>query len=289
MLSPLKLVQPQTAEEASGALLDFGETAKIYAGGAELLLLLRNGLLQAEVLVDVKKIDRLHRITSENGALRIGACATHCALENSALVREHAPALAYAESQVANVRVRNQGTLGGNLAFNDPHSDPGTVLLIHDASIVVGHGRGERSVALDRFFVDTYATALEPGELLLEIEIPPLPAGMQSAYRRLHRYQRPTLGVAAGALVRDGALEEVRLAVGCVGPKSERLTELEAKIKGTKLSEARNILTQQKNYLRGLLQPVDDLLGSAEYKLYMTGVMLGDTIEEAAQENNARR
>jgi carbon-monoxide dehydrogenase medium subunit len=289
MLSPLKLVQPQTAEEASGALLDFGEKAKIYAGGAELLLLLRNGLLQAEVLVDVKKIDRLHRITSESGALRIGACVTHRALESSALVREHAPALAYAESQVANVRVRNQGTLGGNLAFNDPHSDPGTVLLIHDASVVVGHGRGERSVALDRFFVDTYATALEPGELLLEIEIPALPAGMQSAYRRLHRYQRPTLGVAAGAVVRDGALEEVRLAVGCVGPKSERLTELEAKIKGTKLSEARSILAQQKNYLRGLLQPVDDLLGSAEYKLYMTGVMLGGTLEEAAQENNARR
>ena len=93
----------------------------------------------------------------------------------------------------------------------------------------------------------------------------------------------------AGALVRDGAIEEVRLAVGCVGPKSERLTELELKIKGTKLSEARNILTQQKNYLRGLLQPVDDLLGSAEYKLYMTGEMLGDTLEEAAQENNARR
>jgi carbon-monoxide dehydrogenase medium subunit len=289
MLSPLKLVQPQTAEEASGALLDFGEKAKIYAGGAELLLLLRNGLLQAEVLVDVKKIDRLHRITSESGALRIGACVTHRALESSALVREHAPALAYAESQVANVRVRNQGTLGGNLAFNDPHSDPGTVLLIHDASVVVGHGRGERSVALDRFFVDTYATALEPGELLLEIEIPALPAGMQSAYRRLHRYQRPTLGVAAGAVVRDGALEEVRLAVGCVGPKSERLTELEAKIKGTKLSEARSILAQQKNYLRGLLQPVDDLLGSAEYKLYMTGVMLGGTLEEAAPENNARR
>jgi carbon-monoxide dehydrogenase medium subunit len=289
MLSPLKLVQPQTAEEASGALLDFGEKAKIYAGGAELLLLLRNGLLQAEVLVDVKKIDRLHRITSESGALRIGACVTHRALESSALVREHAPALAYAESQVANVRVRNQGTLGGNLAFNDPHSDPGTVLLIHDASVVVGHGRGERSVALDRFFVDTYATALEPGELLLEIEIPALPAGMQSAYRRLHRYQRPTLGVAAGAVVRDGALEEVRLAVGCVGPKSERLTELEAKIKGTKLSEARSILAQQKNYLRGLLQPVDDLLGSAEYKLYMTGVMLGGTLEEAAHENNARR
>ena len=93
--------------------------------------------------------------------------------------------LAVDVGDVAFDGTRADHQLGGNLAFNDPHSDPGTVLLIHDASVVVGHGRGERSVALDRFFVDTYATALEPGELLLEIEIPALTAGMQSAYRRL--------------------------------------------------------------------------------------------------------
>ena len=135
MLQSLKLVQPTTIFEASKALADFGEKAKIYAGGAEMLLLLRNGLLHSEVLVDVKKIERLHRIGLADGVLHIGACVTHHALENSALVREHAPALAYAESQIANVRVRNQGTLGGNLAFNDPHSDPGTVLLVHNASV----------------------------------------------------------------------------------------------------------------------------------------------------------
>jgi len=282
MLSQLKLVQPTTVHEASKALAGFGDKAKIYAGGAELLLLLRNGLLEAEVLVDVKTIERLHRITSDNGMLRIGACVTHHALENSALVREHAPSLAYAESQVANVRVRNQGTLGGNLAFNDPHSDPGTVLLIHNALVTIGNEKGERRIALSDFFVDMYATALEAGDLLLEVEIPRLPAGMRSAYQRLHRYQRPTLGVAAGACMNNGALEEVRLAVGCVGPKAERLTELETKIKGAKLSDTRRILTEEKKYLRDLLRPVDDLLGSAEYKLYMTGVMLGDALEEAA-------
>src|SRR5437870_6035448 len=260
MLQSLQLVQPATVAEASKALAGFGEKAKIYAGGAELLLLLRNGLLQSEVLVDVKKIERLHRITSDNGMMRVGACVTHHALENSSMVREHAPSLAYAESKVANVRVRNQGTLGGNLAFNDPHSDPGTVLLIHNALVTIGNEKGERRIALSDFFVDMYATALEAGDLLLEVEIPRLPAGMRSAYQRLHRYQRPTLGVAAGARMNNGAHEEVRLAVGCVGPKAERLTELETKIKGAKLSDAKKILAEQKNYLRDLLRPVDDLL-----------------------------
>jgi aerobic carbon-monoxide dehydrogenase medium subunit len=280
MLQSLQLVQPTTVHEASQALADYGEKAKIYAGGAELLLLLRNGLLQSEVLVDVKKIARLHRVELDDGVLRIGACMTHHALETSKLVREHAPVLAYAESQVANIRVRNQGTLGGNLAFNDPHSDPGTVLLIHNASVLVGNDKDERRMALDDFFVDMYATALGPGDLLLEIEIPALPAGMTSAYQRLHRYQRPTLGVAVGARMRDGAIEEARFAVGCVGPKALRLTELETKITGTKPGDAKQIVAEAKEYLRDVLRPVDDLLGSAAYKLYMTGVMLGDALEQ---------
>jgi carbon-monoxide dehydrogenase medium subunit len=283
MLRSLQLVQPTTVDEASQALFDYGEKAKIYAGGAELLLLLRNGLLQSEVLVDVKKIKTLHRITPDDGALHVGACVTHHALANSAVVREHAPSLAYAESQVANVRVRNQGTLGGNLAFNDPHSDPGTVLLIHDASVIVGNEKRERRFALADFFVDMYATILEPGDLLLEVEIPALPAGMKSTYLRLHRYQRPTLGVAVGARVNREVFEEVRLAVGCVGPKAQRLAELETKVKATKIADAKRILAEETNYLRALLRPVDDLLGSAEYKLYMTRIMLGDALEEAVQ------
>jgi aerobic carbon-monoxide dehydrogenase medium subunit len=283
MLRSLQLMQPTTVVEASQALADYGDKAKIYAGGAELLLLLRNGLLQSEVLVDVKKIARLHRISLGDGMLHVGACVTHHALENSELLRRHAPSLAYAESKVANVRVRNQGTLGGNLAFNDPHSDPGTVLLIHNASVTLGNEKTERQIALSDFFVDMYATSLEAGDLLLEIHIPALPAGMKSTYLRLHRYQRPTLGVAVGARVNREVFEEVRLAVGCVGPKAQRMTELERKIEGTNLSDAKRVLTGEKNYLREFLRPVEDLLGSAEYKLYMTGVMLSDALEQTVQ------
>jgi|SoiMethySBSTD1v2_1073268.scaffolds.fasta_scaffold25957_2 aerobic carbon-monoxide dehydrogenase medium subunit len=287
MLQALQLIQPNNVSEASDALADFGDKAKIYAGGAELLLLLRNNLLETEVLVDVKKIPRLHEIKTADGTLHIGACVTHNALESSSIVREHAPALAYAESQVANVRVRNQGTLGGNLVFSDPHSDPGTVLLLHDASLTIGNARGESRIALRDFFVDVYTTAMEPDDLLIEVEIPRLPTGMKSAYRRLHRYQRPTLGVAVGVRMIDGHVEDNRLAVGCIGPKPERLIELETKLNGVQPEEIRRVLGEEKNNLRDLLRPVDDLLGSAEYKLYMACTMLSDALESVTGSTRA--
>jgi carbon-monoxide dehydrogenase medium subunit len=218
--------------------------------------------------------------------LRIGACVTHQALASNRLVRAHAPTVAYAESQVANVRVRNQGTLGGNLAFNDPHSDPGTVLLIHNATVRIGNASGERWLGLAEFSVDMYVTALQPGELLLDIEVPGLPGGMASSYLRLHRYQRPTLGVAVAARFHNGIIEDPRLAVGCIGPKALRLSELEVKIDGSTLKDAKKIIADQRVYLRDLLQPVDDLLGSADYKLYMAGMMLGDALEAASLASN---
>ena len=282
MLQPLQLVQPTTVAEASQALAEYGERAKIYAGGAELLLLMRHGFLHSEILVDVKKIERLHRVSVNSSSLCIGACVTHRELAAHPLIRRHARAFADAESQIANVRVRNQGTLGGNLAFNDPHSDPGPLLLIHQASVILGSSRGERRLRLEEFFIDMYATCLAADELLLEAEIPFLPPGMKCAYQRLHRYQRPTLGVAAAVRVNNGIVAEVRLAVGCVGPIALRLTDLESKINGIDVGGAKTVIAGEKNNLRQLIRPVDDLLGSAEYKLYMTTVMLGDVLEEAA-------
>jgi aerobic carbon-monoxide dehydrogenase medium subunit len=287
MLPSLQLIQPTTVAEASQALGDFGERAKVYAGGAELLLLLRQKLLEVEVLIDIKKIGDLHRLSADEKGMRVGACVTHQALANDPVVRRHAPSFADAESQVANVRVRNQGTLGGNLCFSDPHSDPGTVLLVHDASVKVANYKGERQLPLDQFFQDMYATALRPNEILSEVEVPPLPNGMKSVYLRLHRYQRPTLGVAAAVTTTDGSIAELRLAVGCAGPKPLRLTELETNSKGATVSDARKLFTEQKKYLRELLRPVDDLLGSAEYKLYMITVLLGGALEQAARGNGA--
>jgi len=286
MLSQLKLVQPTTVHEASTALANFGDKAKVYAGGAELLLLLRHKLVEAEVLIDIKKITELNRLAADEQGIRIGACMTHQALADDLVVRRHAPAFADAESQVANARVRNQGTLGGNLCFNDPHSDPGTVLLVHNASLKVANYKGERQLPLEEFFQDMYATALRPNEILSEIQIPLLPESMTSVYLRLHRYQRPTLGVAAALTMANGSITACRLAVGCAGPKPLRLHDLERQLNGAPVADAPRIVEDHKDYLRGLLRPVDDLLGSADYKLYMTGVMLAQALRTAAQGND---
>jgi aerobic carbon-monoxide dehydrogenase medium subunit len=283
MLRPFRVLDPCSVPEAAKELARLGDQARVYAGGAELLLLLRHGLIRADHLINIKKIPSLDRIAWDGNTLSIGATVTHHRLETDPLVRENFPMLALAESQVANIRVRNQGTLGGNLCFNDPHSDPGAALLVHEATVVVAGQEKERRMPLHEFLVGMYTTALEPDELLMEVQVPPLPLGWKGTYLRIHRLQRPSLGVAVAVKLQGGRLGGVRLAVGCVGPKPQRLTEFEAKLQGATLEEAKRVMGEGKSYLRELLQPVADLLGSGEYKLYMTHVLLSRALEQAAQ------
>ena len=134
---------------------------------------------------------------------------------------------------------------------------------------------------LRQFLRGMYAIALEADELLVSIDVPCLPAEFGSSYMRIHRLQRPTLTVAAAASRRNGAIEDVRLAVGCVGPTALRLTELEAKLRGGDPNDSGRIIREAKIYLKKTLQPIDDLLGSAEYKTYIAGVLLERALAQA--------
>ena len=142
MLQPFRVLTPANVEEASAELVRLGERATIYAGGAELILLLRYGMVHADYLINIKGIDGLSEIGWDGRTVQIGATVTHRRLETDSLIRERLPLLADAESRIANIRVRNQGTLGGNLCFNDPHSDPGTTLLLHEAEVVLARKDG---------------------------------------------------------------------------------------------------------------------------------------------------
>jgi aerobic carbon-monoxide dehydrogenase medium subunit len=220
MLRPLRVSQPTTVTEASAELARLGEEAKVYAGGTELILLLRLGLVHSAHLVDVKKIPALGELAWDGTMMHIGAAVTHRRLERSADIAEHLSLLHQAASLVANVRVRNVGTLGGNLCFGDPHSDPAPALLVYNTRVTIGHHSGTRSLGLDAFFVGVYETALAPDELLVAVEVEPLPQGVGSAYLRCARVERPSLAVAVAAAQRDGRLAQVRLAVSCIGPGS---------------------------------------------------------------------
>ena len=136
---------------------------------------------------------------------------------------------------------------------------------------------------LQQFLRGMYSTALEPDELLVSIDVPCLPATFGSSYLRIHRLQRPTLTVGAAVSRRNGTIEEVRLAVGCVGPMALRLTELEAKIQGGAPNDSRKIIGESKSYLKKTLEPIDDLLGSAEYKIYIAGVLLERALAQALE------
>src|SRR5262249_11280196 len=134
--------QPKTAKEAAEMLAHYGENGRLYAGGTELLLAMKHDLLRYEHLVDVKTIADLSRVSVSKNVFRIGATVTHRAVERSPEVREHCPVLVDMEHNVANVRVRATGTLGGNLCFAEPHSDPATLLLALEAHVhIAGKNR----------------------------------------------------------------------------------------------------------------------------------------------------
>jgi carbon-monoxide dehydrogenase medium subunit len=285
VLQPFRVLTPANIEQASAELVRLGERAMIYAGGAELILLLRYGMVHAEYLINIKCISGLSEICWDGQTVQIGATVTHRRLETDPLIRERLPLLADAESQIANIRVRNQGTLGGNLCFNDPHSDPGTALLVYEAEVVLASKDGVRQIPLADFLSGMYSTALEPGELLQKVSVAPLPVEWGAAYLRVHRYQRPTLNVAVATKLQNGTVEDARLAVGCVGPKPQRLSELESKIRGEKLDGAKQIFADSKQYLKDKLEPVDDLLGSADYKIYMAAVLLSRALSQASRSN----
>jgi carbon-monoxide dehydrogenase medium subunit len=281
VLNPFRVVSPTTIPEAAAELNRLGDAAQIYAGGAELLLLMRHGLLEPDYLVNIKRVPSLHGIDWDGQSLRIGAAVTHRELEQAALVHEHAPTLGEAERHVGNIRVRNQGTLGGNLCFADPHSDPGTAMLIHDATVTVEGTGGPRQLSLDDFFVGTYETALEPSEMLTEVQVAPLPGGWGWSFERIERFYRPTVNAAAAVAADDGHIAEARFAVGCVGPRALRLHDLEQKVAGANLSDAQRLIAGSSEYLEERLEPVSDLLGAADYKIHVTSVLLARALERA--------
>jgi aerobic carbon-monoxide dehydrogenase medium subunit len=182
--------QPKTIAEASQMLADFGEKARFYAGGTELLLAMKHDLLRYEHLVDVKTIPELNKIELKNGSLVIGSTATHRAIERAPVVKENLPALAQMETNVANVRVRASGTLGGNLCFAEPHSDPATLLLALGAKARVQGKAGTKTLGIDKLITGAYETSLAADELMVGVEIPIPEKSQRAAYLKFQLNDR---------------------------------------------------------------------------------------------------
>jgi len=284
MLPPFALEEPTSVHEASALLARYGETARLYAGGTELLLAMKEGLLHYERLINIKLIPELAGIALTDGALHVGAITTHRTLERAAMVRAHFPTMAEMAAHVANVRVREVGTLGGNLCFAEPHADPGTLLLVYDASVALARQGGTRTLALEQFFVGPFEVGLADDEILTAIRVPGLPAHTAAVYLKYGLLERPSVGVAVAVTALPNQVQEVRIAVGCVGPTPHRLRDVESLLSQKEIAEVRATLDTAGALAGSAADAVTDLHGSAEYKAYLVGVLLRRAFEQAYQQ-----
>jgi carbon-monoxide dehydrogenase medium subunit len=261
-------------EGALELLAAHGDDAHLMAGGTATVLLLRQGLLRPGHLVGLRRVAALAGISrTADGGLRIGALATHRDAERSAEVRSFAPALAKAFASVATVRIRNQATVGGNLAHADPAQDPPPMLAALGASVTAASVRGERTIAVDDLAVDHFTTSLAPDEIITEVIVPPLAPRTRATYlkflpRTADDYA--TVSVAAAVRVDGGAVVDARIVLGAVGPTAIRARGAEAALVGLEPSPER--IAAAAALVRDEVDPMSDVRGSAEYKREMSRV-----------------
>lgn len=213
--------EPSQVQEACQLASQWGEDARLIAGGTALILALRQRLVQARHLISLARIDALHGVQIEGDQLVIGACATHTQVAQSAEVRAHQPAFAHLVANLANEQVRNQGTLGGNLAYADPTTDPPGCLLALGAQVELQGPAGLRRLPMSEFLVDYFETALQPGELLTRILVPVKQPGQHTTYVRHLRTpadHRPMANVSVFTQAKGHQVTEVRVVVGAATP-----------------------------------------------------------------------
>ena len=223
-LPPFTVHRPGSVGQASRLLADLGDDAAAYCGGTELLLAMKLGLASYEHLVDLKRVYGLRGIAADGGLTRIGAATTHHEIETSAALRARYPEMSAMISQVANLRVRSVGTLGGNLCFADPHSDPASFLMAVGATLVCQRAEATRRISAAEFLTGLYETALAPGELLVAVELPARPERTGLSHLRMKLTERPVVTVTALVTLAPGtapaaadiAIAQARLIVGSV-------------------------------------------------------------------------
>ena len=270
--------KPRSLDEVFALLAEYGDEARLLAGGQTLMATLNMRLSEPALLIDITGIDTLRGISVQNGALRIGALVTHSQIESSALVADHAPLLTMAAPHIAHRAIRNLGTFGGSIAYADPAAEWPTCVLALDATIIVRGATGERSIAAADFFLDLYTTALEPGELVTACEIPARVAGARFHFDELARRHGDyaIAGLAAVSQFNDEVLGHTSLAFMGIAATPVRARRTEAFLDGRAalpavIDEAAALLAEE---LDGALSPVADLTNSSATKRHLATVLL---------------
>jgi carbon-monoxide dehydrogenase medium subunit len=235
MIQDFTYLKPESLKEALSMLSEHGEEAHLIAGGQSLLIVMREGMVTTDYLVDIKHLKELDYIKYDaKDGLRIGATTTHREVEYSEEIEKHYPAFADVEDRLANMQIRNWGTMGGNIAHADPAEDPATVYYAYDAEITLQSAKGSRTLPVDEFLVGFYETAAEHDEIVTEIHLPAPAPKTGSAFTKFTLLEND-LGVASVTvkITLDGdKCKAAAIALGCVADKTLRAREAEALLVG---------------------------------------------------------
>ncbi len=273
-----------TVKEALNLLEKHKDDYKIICGGQSLLILMRQGLVAPENLIDIKKVQELSYIDfNPKKGLNIGATTTHREIERSKIVRKHCPILIYMEENLASDQTRNWGTIGGNLCHGDPTGDPGPVFLALNASVKMANKERERTMPVEEFFIDYFETALEEGELLLEVQIPVIPPKTAVVYEKFNiiKNDQGVVSVAASITVdkNSNKCKDARVVLGGADSIPLRVKEAEQILIGKELNDS--VLDKAGEKASELADPVSDIHATEEYRRHLIKVLTKRMVKKA--------
>jgi aerobic carbon-monoxide dehydrogenase medium subunit len=277
LLREVDYARPETVEDAI-ALLAENDGARPLAGGQTLVNVMKARAASPEVLVDLGRLDELRTIRfGADGMLELGAMATYAQLISSSEVEVARPILGEVAATIADVQVRNRGTIGGNVCVNDPTNHLPPLLVALDARFTIQSQGGERTVAAEEFFQGVYLTAVGEGELLTKISVPPATSGTGDGFAAMTIGRHGTcIADAAATVTEDG----VRVVLGCVAPTPARVTEMEERLVGSDLSE--ESVRAAAAGVGATLDPPSDVHGSADYRRALAETLAARAVLQAA-------
>ncbi len=270
----LEIFQPSSVKEASEILQDRGPGGHFLAGGTDLIIAIKEKGLAPKYLVDLKRIPSLAEIREQpDGGLSIGALATMRQVETSPIIGRRLPFLAQSAAEVGSIQIRNRATIGGNLANATPSADVAPALLALEAKARVAGRSGERVMELEQFFRGPGETVMELGEILLEILIPPIQAGLVGEYIKFSPREMmdlASIGVAVTLVLSGKRCEQVRIALGAVAPTPMRARKAEAVLSGQIMTE--KLADKAGHEASKECEPISDVRSSADYRKEMVRV-----------------
>lgn len=271
---------PVNLEDAVALLNQYGDEARVLAGGHSLLPMMKLRMAAPAHLIDLNRVPELKGIREKNGTLHIGAMTTEAELIASSLLREKCPLIVEAARQIADPQVRNCGTLGGDLAHGDPGNDHPAVMLALGAQFVL-RNKAERVVAADGFYRGPLETALEPGEILTEIRVPIPPPGSGYSYQKLKRKvgDFAIAGAAVQVTLANGVCARIGVALTNVAPTPLRLRSAEDLLTGKRIDDA--LIKQAMQVAMEECDPTADMRGPVAYKRQMAGEMTKRALVQA--------